>query len=116
MADLSIPATSLVAALTTPRPAATPTAGGVSPASPPASGGLAPLNGGFNEALGRALTEVNALQLDAERAARTLASGKTVDMTEAVVTMEKASIAFQFALQIRNKLLEAYQDVMRMPV
>jgi flagellar hook-basal body complex protein FliE len=30
--------------------------------------------------------------------------------------MEKASIAFQFALQIRNKLLEAYQDIMRMPV
>ena len=38
------------------------------------------------------------------------------DAVEAVVTMEKASIAFQFALQIRNKLLEAYQDVMRMPV
>ena len=72
--------------------------------------------GGFGEALGRALADVNTLQLDAEQAARTLASGNTQDMTGAVVTMEKASIAFQFALQIRNKLLEAYQDIMRMPV
>jgi flagellar hook-basal body complex protein FliE len=32
------------------------------------------------------------------------------------VAIEKANISFQFALQIRNKLLEAYQEIMRMPV
>ena len=110
MADLRISAASLAHTLAAPRPAATTPAG--SPATP--AGGAAPA--GFGEALGRAVAEINALQLDAEQATRALASGRAPDMTEAVVTMEKASIAFQFALQIRNKLLEAYQDIMRMPV
>ena len=95
MADLSVTAASLLQSVAAPRPAAP---------------------SGFGDALGRALADVNALQLDAEAATRALASGKAPDMTEAVVTMEKASIAFQFSLQIRNKLLEAYQDIMRMPV
>jgi flagellar hook-basal body complex protein FliE len=103
MADLSVSAASPTAALAAPRPAATAPGGEARPT-------------GFGEALGRALAEVNALQLDAEGATRALASGKTQDMTQAVVAMEKASITFQFALQIRNKLLEAYQDIMRMPV
>jgi flagellar hook-basal body complex protein FliE len=72
--------------------------------------------GGFGETLGRALAGVNALQLDADAASVALASGKSVDTAKTVVTIEKASIAFQFAMQVRNKLLEAYQEVMRMQV
>jgi flagellar hook-basal body complex protein FliE len=109
MADLGISAASLTSALAAQRPTA-------APIGSTAATGVGAAGGGFGDALGKALADVNALQLDAAQAARTLASGKTQDMTEAVVTMEKASIAFQFALQIRNKLLEAYQDIMRMPV
>lgn len=71
---------------------------------------------GFGEALGRALETVNTLQLEAQKAGVAVAGGERVDMTEALVTVEKANISFQFALQIRNKLLEAYQEIMRMQV
>jgi flagellar hook-basal body complex protein FliE len=71
---------------------------------------------GFGEALGRALADVNATQLRGEAAALALAEGRTVDTAAALVTIEKANLTFQFALQIRNKLLEAYQELMRLPV
>lgn len=71
---------------------------------------------GFGETLGQALAGVNALQVDAEAAATALASGQTVDTAKTLVTVEKASISFQFAMQVRNKLLEAYQEIMRMQV
>jgi flagellar hook-basal body complex protein FliE len=70
----------------------------------------------FGAALGRALEEVNTLQLEAHAAATQLAAGRPVDMAAALVSVEKASISFQFALQVRNKLLEAYQEIMRMQV
>lgn len=84
------------------------------PAAPPRlePGG----GGGFGTALGQALGEVNGLQLRARDAAVELAAGRTTDMTQTVVSLEKASVAFQLALQIRNRLLEAYQEIMRMPV
>jgi flagellar hook-basal body complex protein FliE len=72
--------------------------------------------GGFGDLLGRALADVNDLQLRAHEAASALASGRPVNVTETVVAVEKASISLQFALQVRNKLLEAYQEIMRMQV
>jgi flagellar hook-basal body complex protein FliE len=83
------------------------------PATPSAVG---PARAGFGEALGRALEHVNRLQLQAEGAAVALASGERVDMVGTLVAVEKANIAFQFALQIRNKLVEAYQEIMRLQV
>jgi flagellar hook-basal body complex protein FliE len=90
----------------------------IAPITPPRLEGPARADGagGFVEALGRALGEVNAQQLASDDTAAAVAAGKPVDMSAAVVTMEKANITFQFALQIRNKLLEAYQDVMRLSV
>lgn len=72
--------------------------------------------GGFGEALGAALGEVNRLQLEAQALARALGAGRGVDLVEVVVAAEKASLSFQLLLQLRNKLLEAYQEIMRMPV
>ncbi len=95
----------------------------ISPASPPTP--VSPLvlrkteeagTAGFGEALGRALETVNGLQREAEKAGAAIAAGDKVDMTQTLVTVEKANISFQFALQIRNKLLEAYQEIMRMQV
>jgi flagellar hook-basal body complex protein FliE len=91
--------------------------GGVAAAAPRVATRAAGAGGeGFAQALGEALDQVNALQLEAEQTATTLASGKPVDMTQAVVTLEKASVSLQFAIQVRNKLLEAYQEIMRMQV
>jgi flagellar hook-basal body complex protein FliE len=69
----------------------------------------------FGAALGRALSEVNRLQLDSQDAASELASGRG-DLLDTAVAVQKADVAFQFVVQIRNKLLEAYQDLMRMQV
>lgn len=70
----------------------------------------------FTAALGRAVDGLQELQAQAKDATAAVASGRSVDTAQAVAQIEKASIAFQYALSIRNKLLEAYQDVMRMPV
>ena len=71
---------------------------------------------GFTDTLKSAVASINAEQLAARDAAVAVASGSGVDSAQAFVTIEKANISFQFALQIRNKLLEAYQEVMRMQV
>ena len=73
-------------------------------------------SGGFGESLSRSLEAVNSLQLQAQAAASSLAGGQPVDMAQTLVTVEKANISLQFALQIRNKLVEAYQEIMRLQV
>jgi flagellar hook-basal body complex protein FliE len=91
------------------------TAGAVTPApSTPRVGGSS--DTGFGATLGGMLGEVNDLQLKAQEASVALAADRNVDTAQALVAIEKANISFQFALQIRNKLLEAYQEVMRMQV
>ena len=82
------------------------------------AGGLTTRGGGegFRETLTNAVSAVNGLQLEARDAAVAMASGTGGDSAQAFVTIEKATVSFQFALQIRNKLLEAYTEVMRMSV
>jgi flagellar hook-basal body complex protein FliE len=83
------------------------------PTAPKTQAGAAPP---FSETLGQMVRGVSDLQTQAQEAAVALAAGQTVDMSQALVTIEEANISLQLALQIRNKLLEAYQDIMRMPV
>lgn len=71
---------------------------------------------GFGEALRGALDQVNGLQQTADKAAQDFALGQTQDVAGTLISLEKANMAFQFTLQIRNKLLEAYQEIMRMPM
>ena len=71
---------------------------------------------GFGDTLKNAVSAVNDMQRDATQATEALASGKPIDSAQALVTIEKANVSFQFAVQIRNKLLEAYQEIMRMSV
>jgi flagellar hook-basal body complex protein FliE len=85
------------------------------PPTPAPSGGSA-AKGGFGETLGRLLEDVNASQRAAAAAATALSAGRPVDTAQTLVAIEKANITFQFAMQVRNKLLEAYQEIMRMPV
>lgn len=71
---------------------------------------------GFLEAISSALKEVSNMQSKADDLAVQLAIGKDVDIHEAVLATEEAQLAFNFTMQIRNKLIEAYQEVMRMQV
>ena len=90
----------------------------VAPALPAPPSGISAGRGGegFTETLKNAVAAVNDMQIEARDASIAVASGTAVDSAQAIVAIEKANVSFQFALQIRNKLLEAYQEVMRMSV
>jgi flagellar hook-basal body complex protein FliE len=77
---------------------------------------LRPAATDFGAALRNMVSDVNAAQLKAQESAVQLAAGRPGDTAQAITNIQKADISFQFALQIRNKLLEAYQDVMRLSV
>jgi len=56
------------------------------------------------------------MQMQSDQAIQQLSTGENRNLHETMIAVEKASISFQFMSQIRNKALEAYQEVMRMPV
>jgi len=70
----------------------------------------------FSQFLSEAIDDVNKLQLKAEQASLDLAAGKVEDVSQVIVATEKASVALQLTMQVRNKVVEAYQEVMRMQV
>lgn len=71
---------------------------------------------GFGETLRQALGQVDELQRAADTAAQDFTLGRTRDVASTLIAIEKANLGFQLTLQIRNKLLEAYQEVMRTPL
>jgi flagellar hook-basal body complex protein FliE len=70
----------------------------------------------FIDFLNNAVSDVNKLQLESEQLNEALAMGKTDNIHQVAIAAEKADIALQFTMQIRNKVLEAYQEIMRMSV
>lgn len=70
----------------------------------------------FSQFLSEAIADVNTLQNKAEKASLDLAAGKLQDVSQAVIAAEKAAIAMQLTMQVRNKVVDAYQEVMRMQV
>jgi flagellar hook-basal body complex protein FliE len=69
----------------------------------------------FSDALGQALGQVDALQKEADVQSAAVANGQG-NLHEVALALEKADIGMRLAAKVRNKLLEAYQEVMRMPV
>lgn len=70
--------------------------------------------GGFDSIMQEAIGRISQIQNDAERAVKELASGG--DITQAIILMEKADMSFQLMIEVRNKLLSAYDEIMRMQV
>lgn len=71
---------------------------------------------GFADYLKDALQETNRLQLDSDRWNAALAAGQVDDVSQVVIASQKADIALQLTLQIRNRTVSAYQEIMRMQV
>ncbi len=67
----------------------------------------------FGATLRESVREVNGLQIQADKVAARLAAGNIEDVHQAMIAMQKASIAMQFTVQVRNKVIEAYQEIMR---
>ena len=68
----------------------------------------------FSDLLGDAVGEVSRLQDDARKAVVGLMTGSGVDVHQAMIATEKASMAFELSLAVRNKAIQAYQQVMSM--
>ena len=80
---------------------------------------LAPVSGAgesFGNVLGRLVGEVNGKQAAAGDAVRGLLGGQNVSLHQAMIAMEEASVSFQLMVEVRNKLLESYQELMRMQI
>ncbi|RZB34904.1 MAG: flagellar hook-basal body complex protein FliE [Desulfobacteraceae bacterium Eth-SRB1] len=80
------------------------------------SGKVGENDGSFSNVLKDKIGEINKLQLDADAAIAKVELSDSGSIHEAMIAMEKASISFKTMLQVRNKMLEAYQEVMRMQV
>jgi len=78
--------------------------------------GLAAAKGGFLEQVNDGLREVNAQLLTSQADLQGLALGDTESLHAIMIHLEESRIALQLTLQVRNRVLEAYQDVMRMQV
>jgi flagellar hook-basal body complex protein FliE len=91
---------------------------GNSPSSTAAASGIGntETGGSFSNLLGNFVGEVNAQQTAAGDAISGLMSGKNVSLHQAMISMEEASVSFQMMVEVRNKLLDSYQELMRMQI
>ena len=79
---------------------------GVSPSDAPS----------FKEVLSDTISEVQRLQDEADTTIKKLVSGEIKDVTEAMIAVEKADVSFQTMMLVRNKVVAAYEEIMRMQV
>ena len=70
----------------------------------------------FSSVLGRMVEDVSAKQGAATEAVSALQSGQNVSLHQAVIAMEEANVSFQLMVEVRNRLLDSYQEIMRMQV
>ena len=71
----------------------------------------------FSDMLGNAINKVSETQQASSQLSNAFEIGKSgVDLTDVMVASQKASVSFQAITQVRNKLVQAYQDIMQMPV
>ncbi len=84
---------------------------GAQPAGAPA----APSQG-FGQMLAEALDDVNQQHLEADRVVADLAAGRSQDVHNVMIATQKADIGFQLLMQVRNKVVSAYETIMRMQI
>ena len=70
----------------------------------------------FNQVLKGAIAEVNQLQADADRTMADLQLGKDVDIHDAMIALNKMDTSFKLMMEVRNKLLTAFNELMRVQV
>ena len=68
----------------------------------------------FAKMLGDALQKMDNVQKDADNATLQLATGQTQDVHNTMIALEKANLTFSLAVEVRDKVLAAYQEAMRM--
>ena len=84
--------------------------------SVPAAPGAAQPASSFKDFLLDSIQEVNSMQQAADQAVQQLASGEPVSPAEVLTAVQKADIAFRLMMQMRNKIVQAYQEVQNIRV
>jgi len=81
------------------------------------AGAAAPAEGAsFADVLADSLKQVNSLQREADASIETLATGGATSLHDTMLAVQKADLSFRLMMQVRNKIVEAYQEVLRMQV
>ena len=80
------------------------------------SAGSTQTGGDFQNMLGDLVSEVSQKQNVSNEAVNGLLSGKNVSLHQAMISMEEANVSFQLMVEVRNRLLDAYQELMKMQV
>jgi flagellar hook-basal body complex protein FliE len=75
-----------------------------------------PAGAGFGSMLGDLVAAVDAKQDHAQQVTRSVLLGQGAQLHESVIAMQEAGVSFQLMVEVRNKLVESYQELMRMPV
>lgn len=83
---------------------------------PPAANPAEPGGPAFKDVLMKQIADVNKLQQDAEMAIEDLAAGRRDDVDAVLIAKQKADIAFKMLLQVRNKMMDAYEEVKQIRV
>lgn len=86
------------------------------PLKPQETEGVPSAGESFADVMGRFVSDVNTLQNKASESIEKLATGEISDVHQVMIAVEEANTAMDFMLEIRNKIVEAYQEIMQMPV
>jgi len=73
-------------------------------------------SGQFSDMLQQSLAKVNQDQVEADSAIKELIAGRTKNIHETLLTVERADASLKLMMQVRNKILDAYKEIMRMQV
>lgn len=71
--------------------------------------------GGFSQVFDQLVSSVDAKQNEAQSLTRDVLLGKSDQLHQSMIAMQEASVAFQLMVEVRNKVVESYQELMRMP-
>jgi flagellar hook-basal body complex protein FliE len=80
------------------------------------SGADAAQGGSFGKLLEDSISQVQSLQKDADKAIESLATGGPATLHDTMLALQKADLSFRLMMQVRNKIVEAYHEVLRMQV
>jgi flagellar hook-basal body complex protein FliE len=87
------------------------------PAAPSLDSAKAPTGaGGFLDSLKAAVGKVNDVELQAGQSVDALMTGQSQDIHRTMVALQQADVSFQLMMQIRNKLVTAYEEIQRMQI
>ncbi|MBC7324544.1 MAG: flagellar hook-basal body complex protein FliE [Moorella sp. (in: Bacteria)] len=79
-------------------------------------GGTEAVAASFRELLAAKLGEINTLQQQADALAQEYLAGQVEDVHQVMLALEQANLSLQLAMQVRNKVIEAYQEISRMQI